>query len=61
MKKAVVAVVGEGGSSVVIRGIRHGSALNQEDFGAAGINSAAFLEVGCSPPGVRAKKVQETS
>jgi hypothetical protein len=46
MIKAVVAVVSEGGSRVVIRGIRHGSGLNQEDLGAAGINSPA-LEVAC--------------
>ena len=46
MIKAAVAVVGEGGSRVVVRGIRHGSDLNQEDLGAGCINSSA-LGVGC--------------
>jgi hypothetical protein len=59
--KAIVAVVGESGSSIVTRGIGHGSDLNQEDFGTFGINSSAFLEVGCSPPEMRAKKLQEIS
>ena len=47
-------MVGEGGSRVVIRGIRHGSGLNQEDLGADGINSSA-LEVACPPPGIGAE------
>ena len=46
MIKAAVAVVGEGGSRVVVRGIRHGSDLNQEDLGAGCINSST-LGVGC--------------
>jgi hypothetical protein len=50
VKKAVVAVVGEGGSTVVNRDIQYGSGLNQEDLGAFGINRAA-LEVACPPPG----------
>jgi hypothetical protein len=53
--KSVVAVVGEGGSTVVFRGVQHGSDLNQRNLGAAGINSSATLEIGCSPPGHRGK------
>jgi hypothetical protein len=52
--KAVVAVVGEGASAVGIRGIRHGSGLNQEDFGEKRKNSST-LEVACPPPGHRGK------
>jgi hypothetical protein len=51
--------VGEGASTIGIIGIRHGSGLNQEDFGVGGKNSPA-LDVG-SPPGIGAKKVQEIS
>jgi hypothetical protein len=62
VKKAAVAAVDEGGSSVVIRDakiiepadIQYGSGLNQEDLGAYGINRAA-LEVACPPPGIGAK------
>jgi hypothetical protein len=62
MIKAVVAVMNEGGSCVVIRGVRHGSGLHQADLGDGGINSATpfvririTLEVGCPPPGIGAK------
>ena len=58
MVKAVIAVVDEGKSSVVIRGdtsiVIKCSGLNQEDLGAGGINSPA-LEVACPPPGIGAK------
>jgi hypothetical protein len=54
VKKAAVAVMGEGGSTVVIRDIQYRSGLNQEDLGVFGINRAA-LEVACPPPGVGAK------
>jgi hypothetical protein len=60
MIKAGVAVVDEGRSSVVIRDVRCGIGLNQEDFGGGRINSSA-LEVACGPPGIGAKTIQESS
>jgi hypothetical protein len=40
--KAVVAVMDESGSSVVVILVRHGSGLNQEDLGGRGINSSTL-------------------
>jgi hypothetical protein len=43
--KTVVAAVGEGASTILSRGFRLGSGLNQADFGARGKNSFT-LDVG---------------
>jgi hypothetical protein len=75
--KPIVAVVGEGGSTVVAiiaSGVRHESGLNQEDFRVAGPNSATLFKPSkvneplpnqmlhvCGPPGIGVKKVQEIS
>jgi hypothetical protein len=42
--EAVVAAVGESGSSVVIRDIRHGRDLNQEDLGVGGTHSSTIIK-----------------
>jgi hypothetical protein len=60
MKRTAVAVMGEGGSSVVIRGVQYGSGLNQEDLGGLGINSSSIL-LSCMFPAQTWKTNQETS